>query len=102
MPYAEGHEGLPREDPHGRRRRGRDQGLARAEFVTLLGRLSLFVFFAVKDGVVLVGYDNHAPKGPHRHLGGVEEEYRFEGLDELRADFARDLARARRRLFEGK
>jgi hypothetical protein len=31
-----------------------------------------------------------------------EEAYEFEGLEKLRADFRRDLGRARRRIAEGK
>ena len=54
-----------------------------------------YSFFAVRSGVVLVGYDNHQPKGHHRHVHGREEPYEFEGLDKLRADFASDLARVR-------
>jgi hypothetical protein len=52
-----------------------------------------FSVFAVHGGQVLVGYDNHAPKGYHRHLRGIEEPYMFLDFDSLRADFARDLAR---------
>jgi hypothetical protein len=60
-----------------------------------------YSFFAVRNGVTLVGYDNHAPKGAHRHVGGVELRYRFETLEKLRADFTKDLARARKQLSEG-
>lgn len=55
-----------------------------------------YSFFAVRDGVVLVGYDNHRPKGHHRHLAGTEEAYEFAGLEQLRADFASDLERVRK------
>jgi len=60
-----------------------------------------YSFFAVRNGVVLVGYDNHAPKGHHRHFLGVEEEYEFAGLDNLRADFRNDLEKARRQIKRG-
>ena len=60
-----------------------------------------YSFFAIRDGVVLVGYDNHEPKGHHRHFGGVEREYEFKGLEKLRADFRRDLERVRKRIAEG-
>jgi len=30
-----------------------------------------------------VFYDNHHPKGPHRHIEGVEEPYSFRGVDKL-------------------
>ena len=55
-----------------------------------------YSFFAVQAGRVLVGYDNHSPKGHHRHFKGKEEPYWFLGFDALRADFARDLLEARR------
>ena len=32
-------------------------------------------------------YDNHHPKGHHRHIEGVEEPYAFIDLDHLIADF---------------
>ena len=38
-------------------------------------------------------YDNHAPKGDHRHLEGVEEPYEFRGVDQLIADFTTDVRR---------
>ena len=60
-----------------------------------------YSFFAIRDGIVLVGYDNHAPKGHHRHFGGEQEPYAFDGLEKLRADFKRDLERARRCISEG-
>ena len=60
-----------------------------------------YSFFAVRNGVVLVGYDNHTPKGHHRHVGATEEAYEFAGLDKLRADFSSDLAKARRQIAQG-
>ena len=56
-----------------------------------------YSFFAAHSGKVLVGYDNHAPKGHHRHLSGEEEPYDFDGFDTLRRDFARDLGMALKR-----
>jgi len=38
-------------------------------------------------------YDNHAPKGPHRHLQGIDEPYAFAGVDQLLADFMADVRR---------
>jgi len=38
-------------------------------------------------------YDNHDPKGHHRHLEGVEEPYEFVDVDGLLADFAADVQR---------
>ena len=42
-----------------------------------------------KEPVVL--YDNHHPKGHHRHVQGIEESYEFVGLDQLIADFMADV-----------
>jgi hypothetical protein len=60
-----------------------------------------YSFFAVRNGVILVGYDNHNPKGHHRHFGGKEEAYDFAGLDKLRVDFGRDLEEVRRQIARG-
>jgi hypothetical protein len=60
-----------------------------------------YSFFAIRDGAVLVGYDNHAPKGHHRHFSGREEAYEFDGLEKLRTAFRKDLARVRRRIAKG-
>jgi Family of unknown function (DUF6516) len=38
-------------------------------------------------------YDNHSPKGHHRHVEGVEEPYSFSGIDQLLADFGTDVRR---------
>jgi hypothetical protein len=38
-------------------------------------------------------YDNHPPKGHHRHIGDVEEGYDFFGVDQLLADFTGDVRR---------
>lgn len=40
-----------------------------------------YSLFAVYGGDVLVGYDNHDPKGHHRHIGEVESEYNFTTLE---------------------
>ena len=50
-----------------------------------------YSFFAAHSGKVLVGYDNHKPKGHHRHFVGEEGPYDFDGFDKLRQDFERDL-----------
>ena len=41
----------------------------------------------------MVLYDNHDPKGHHRHREGVEEAYEFVDVDGLLADFAADVGR---------
>jgi hypothetical protein len=38
-------------------------------------------------------YDNEAGKGDHRHVGDREEQYTFTGIDQLLADFRRDVER---------
>ena len=38
-------------------------------------------------------YDNHHPKGHHRHIEGVEEAYEFVNVEGLIADFMADLSR---------
>ena len=38
-------------------------------------------------------YDNHHPKGHHRHVAGIEETYEFAGVDRLVANFAADVRR---------
>lgn len=39
-------------------------------------------------------YDNHHPKGHHRHLEGIEESYNFVNVDRLLDDFQADVERA--------
>ncbi len=46
-----------------------------------------FSLFLVTKGEVLVGIDNHKPKGPHLHLGEQEVPYLFRGEEELLSDF---------------
>ena len=43
--------------------------------------------------VPAVLYDNHHPKGHHRHLQGIEEPYEFVDLERLIADFMADVGR---------
>lgn len=42
-------------------------------------------------GVCRVRYDNERGKGDHRHVGEIEEAYRFTTLEQLLADFERDV-----------
>jgi len=42
-----------------------------------------------ESGDVILGMDNHKPKGPHLHLNGREELYRFTTVDDLIEDFWR-------------
>lgn len=42
-------------------------------------------------GVCRVRYDNERGKGDHRHLGEREDDYNFISLEQLMADFERDV-----------
>ena len=48
-----------------------------------------------QDGQRLVGYDNEAGKGDHRHYGDLEEAYDFSTVDRLVEDFLADVSRIR-------
>ena len=41
----------------------------------------------------VVLYDNHSPKGHHRHVEDIEEAYAFTDVDQLLADFTEDVRR---------
>jgi hypothetical protein len=43
--------------------------------------------------VPVVLYDNHHPKGHHRHIAGVETAYHFSTVERLIADFMADVKR---------
>jgi len=45
------------------------------------------------SGEELVGYDNHWPKGSHRHFLGTEEPYEFKNIVTLLEDFEHDCER---------
>lgn len=51
-----------------------------------------FALFLVSRGEIIVGIDNHKPKGPHLHLGAGEFPYDFQGERILVDDFW-DMAR---------
>lgn len=55
-------------------------------------KYSLFYGF---PGERLVGYDNEAGKGDHRHVEGRESAYRFSTAEQLMADFLADVRRLR-------
>ncbi len=44
-------------------------------------------------GECVLRYDNEAGKGDHRHYAGKERAYKFTTIDQLVADFQRDIAR---------
>jgi hypothetical protein len=39
-----------------------------------------------EEGMTLLGFDNHKPKGPHLHVREFEVGYVFRGIDELLKD----------------
>lgn len=52
--------------------------------------------FVSPAGERAVGYDNHWPKGHHRHMLGKEGPYAYRGVDTLIADFTADMVTVRR------
>jgi hypothetical protein len=55
-----------------------------------------YSLFYGREGERLVGYDNEAGKGDHRHYGGREEVYRFTTREQLLMDFLKDVRSMRR------
>jgi len=49
------------------------------------------------EGERVVGYDNHWPKGHHRHVVEQEGPYSYRGIHRLIADSRADVSRVRRR-----
>ena len=43
------------------------------------------------SGDRVAGYDNHHPKGDHRHFRGVEETYNYKDPETLIRDFLKDV-----------
>ena len=41
----------------------------------------------IVGGVGVIGFDSERGKGDHRHDGGMETPYRFQGVEQLVADF---------------
>ncbi len=61
------------------------------------GSAHLFKYslFYGNGGQRLIGYDNEAGKGDHRHCGGEEEAYAFITFRQLLADFLADVRQLR-------
>jgi hypothetical protein len=53
-----------------------------------------FSLYLVAHGEVLVGIDNHKPKGPHLHLGEAERAFHYTNDDQLLKDFWRLVRKA--------
>ena len=51
--------------------------------------------YQIADGSDYIRYDNERGKGDHRHIGGVEEAYRFETVKKLALDFYAAIKQAR-------
>jgi hypothetical protein len=54
-----------------------------------------YSLFYGSEGERLVGYDNEAGKGDHRHYGDREEAYAFKSVEQLVADFLADVSALR-------
>ncbi len=55
-----------------------------------------YSLFYGRPGERIVGYDNEAGKGDHRHYRDREERYLFTTLSRLMADFESDVLREER------
>ena len=49
----------------------------------------------VSKNTCVMRYDNEAGKGDHKHLGEIETDYTFVGLEQLQSDFWDDVVRWR-------
>jgi hypothetical protein len=47
--------------------------------------------YSLSDGTSLVRYDNHMPKGDHKHLKTIEQPYKFISEEKLIKDFLADI-----------
>lgn len=47
------------------------------------------------DGSDYIRFDNERGKGDHRHIGGIEEPYRFESVKKLVQDFYAAIRQSR-------
>ena len=50
-----------------------------------------YSLFYGRPGVRAVGYDNERGKGDHRHFQGKETSYKFTTVEQLVADFWKDV-----------
>jgi Family of unknown function (DUF6516) len=56
-----------------------------------------YSLFYGRPGERIIGYDNEAGKGDHRHYRGRQENYRFTTYEQLIRDFSRDVKKELRR-----
>jgi hypothetical protein len=52
-----------------------------------------YSLFCVEEGKVLVGFDNHHPKGHHLHIQDNEYVYNFNSYENLLEDFYAEIAK---------
>lgn len=45
----------------------------------------------IKNGKRIMGYDNERGKSHHKHIGGSEIPYEYNGLETLLSDFEKDV-----------
>jgi hypothetical protein len=50
-----------------------------------------YSLFYGRNGERIIGYDNEAGKGDHRHYRAKEEKYQFKSLEQLILDFESDV-----------
>ena len=50
-----------------------------------------YSLFYGRLGIRIIGYDNEAGKGDHRHHHGLEETFIFTSIEKLIDDFMRDV-----------
>ena len=55
-----------------------------------------FAFIRKGEKTPAVLYDNHHPKGHHKHIGSKQYDYDFYSIDKLMDDFLNDVKRAKR------
>jgi hypothetical protein len=51
--------------------------------------------YSYQRGRAEIRYDNEKGKGDHRHVGSIEEPYRFTDVETLVSDFLSDIRRLR-------
>ena len=56
---------------------------------------SQYSFVYIVKGERVIGYDNAEGRGDHRHHGGKERPYKFQGIEKLWHDFTADLQKYR-------
>ena len=62
------------------------------------GRSHLYRYrlhYGTLAGECIIRYDNEKRKGDHRHFGNKQERYAFVNVNQLLADFWRDVRRAK-------